>query len=148
MKVLSYTLLGLLLCRGSLATNYGKTLEKYIGLWQAIDTFDGTTMTFSITCDKKECDVRLNDSYRSDTPSLDTCLEGNGRFFAWGTGKPKGQNKLAIKDFTFVCAGDPTNEVMQKGDVLRYDNYNKVLSLETDDEGYRYPPVFHKISCN
>ena len=37
--------------------------RAFVGLWQGIDSFDGSTQFLSITCaSRKSCDVRLNDT--------------------------------------------------------------------------------------
>ena len=37
--------------------------QAFVGLWQGIDSFDGSTQYLSITCkNRKSCDVRLNDT--------------------------------------------------------------------------------------
>jgi hypothetical protein len=37
--------------------------QAFVGLWQGIDSFDGSTQLLSVTCkSRKSCDVRLNDT--------------------------------------------------------------------------------------
>jgi hypothetical protein len=55
---------GLTLSGWTLADNaHDRGYRAFIGLWQAIDSFDGSTQYLSITCTpKSSCDVRLNDT--------------------------------------------------------------------------------------
>ena len=41
--------------------------QAFVGLWQAIDSLEGSTQYLSITCSRRsECDVRLNDTSFTD----------------------------------------------------------------------------------
>jgi hypothetical protein len=70
--------------------------EAFVGLWQAIESFDGSTQLLSITCTRdRSCDVRLN-----DTAFTLSCQNQIG--FARGMGSIKG-NTLTV-DLTLYCS--------------------------------------------
>ncbi|CAB9508916.1 unknown protein [Seminavis robusta] len=122
--------------------------NPFLGLWEGLDTFDGSIIRYSITCDGDTCDVRGSDSYRSDLdPDGDFICEPTGRFLSYGEGTVDG-NTLTIPETTFACAESPGVEIYQEGDYLVYDEMNKVATIMTTDTGYRFPVNLHKISCN
>ena len=58
--------------------NFGR--RAFVGLWQAIDSFDGSTQLLSITCSRGGgCDVRLNDTlYTLSCPNQIGFAQGDG----------------------------------------------------------------------
>jgi hypothetical protein len=85
----------------------------FVGLWQAIDSFDGSTQLLSITsASDKSCDVRLN-----DTAFTLSCNNQIG--FARGVGSIK-RNVLTVGltlncsnlDGTSTLAGTQENELV------------------------------------
>jgi hypothetical protein len=112
--------------------------QPFVGLWQGIDSFDGSTQFLSITCNcDGVCDVRLN-----DTAFTLSCENQIG--FAQGEGSITG-NVLTV-DLTLSCSnldgtstpgGTQTNEFV-------LDRKNRTLTNINDDPGvYK---VFHRIS--
>ena len=58
--------------------------SPFVGFWEAIDSYDGSTQRLSVTCTRdKSCDVRLN-----DTAFTLSCNNQIG--FARGVGSIKG----------------------------------------------------------
>lgn len=109
------------------------------GLWQAIDSFDGSTQLLSITCsDRSDCDVRLN-----DTAFTLSCQNQIG--FAHGVGSID-HNVLAVEltlhcsnlDGTSTLAGSQENKFV-------LDRSNDTLTNINDDPS-PMPNVFHRIS--
>jgi hypothetical protein len=113
--------------------------EAMVGLWQAIDSFDGSTQLLSITCSQRsDCDVRLN-----DTAFTLSCQNQIG--FAQGVGSIE-HNVLAVEltlhcsnlDGTSVLVGSQENEFV-------LDRRSNTLTNINDDPT-PVPNVFHKIS--
>jgi hypothetical protein len=113
--------------------------EPFVGLWQAIDSFDGSTQHLSITCTRdKSCDVRLN-----DTAFTHSCQNQIG--FTRGVGSVQGDTltvELTLNcsnfDGTSTMAGTQQNEFVldRRGGTLTNINNDPVP----------VPNVFHKIS--
>ena len=68
-----------------LATSIAPALAKdgrssFVGLWQAIDSFDGSTQFLSVTCSRiSDCDIRLNDtSFTLSCPNQIGFAQGAG----------------------------------------------------------------------
>ncbi len=137
-------ILGLVLASAVMADNGGVRSsafgqETFVGLWQAIDSFDGSTQLLSITCARdNSCDVRLN-----DTAFTLSCQNQLG--FARGQGSIKGG--VLTVDLTLFCsnlngtsnqAGTQTNEFV-------LDRRNRTLTNINDDP-VPVPNVFHRIS--
>ena len=124
----------------SMADNSGGGSQKaFVGLWKAIDSFDGSTQLLSITCVRdKSCDVRLN-----DTAFTLSCENQIG--FARGEGSTDGDT-LTV-ELTLYCSNlDGTSTlagVQLNAFVL--DRKNGTLTNINDDPGPA-PNVFHKIS--
>lgn len=113
--------------------------RPFVGLWQAIDSLDGSTQHLSITCARdRSCDVRLN-----DTAFTFSCQNQIG--FAQGVGSIK-RNVLTVEltlycsnlDGTSTLAGTQVNEFV-------LDSRNRTLTNINDDP-VPEPNVFHKIS--
>jgi hypothetical protein len=106
----------------------------FIGLWEGIDTFDGSTQSLSVTCSGgKLCDVRLNDTFFSD------CEGGLG--FARGEGLIN-NGVLTIAEFLLTCSnGDLLSE---SGSSFVLDVRNSTLTYH--DNSHEPPIVFHRIS--
>jgi hypothetical protein len=114
-------------------------VPTFEGLWQAIDTFDGSTQFLSITCKREEgCDVRLN-----DTAFTLSCPNQTG--FAQGAGTVR-PNVLSVEltlwcsnlDGTSTLAGSQANEFV-------LDHRTGTLTNLNDDP-VDFPNVFHRIS--
>lgn len=108
------------------------------GLWQAIDTFDGSTQHLSVICAREEgCDVRLN-----DTAFTLSCPDQIG--FASGTGTVE-RNVLTVEltlycsnlDGTSTLAGSQVNEFVLDRRTGTLTNLN--------DDPVELPNVFHRI---
>ncbi len=113
--------------------------RQFIGLWQAIDSFDGSTQLLSITCSSQDdCDVRLN-----DTAFTLSCENQIG--FAHGDGSID-QDVLTV-ELTLDCSNlDGTSEVAgsQSNDFV-LDRENGTL-VNINDDPVPVANVFHKIS--
>jgi len=109
------------------------------GLWQAIDTFDGSTQHVSILCDRGgECDVRLN-----DTAFTLSCPNEIG--FARGTGRIRGD--ILSVELTLRCTNpDGTSDVAgsQENEFV-LDRRRGTLTNRNDDP-VDFPGVFFRIS--
>ena len=114
--------------------------RAFVGLWQAIDGFDGSTQLLSITCSSdRSCEVRLNDT--AFTLSCDNQIG-----FARGVGSIK-RNVLTVAltlycsnlDGTSTLAGTQANEFV-------LDRRNRTLTNINDDPLSSGPNVFHNIS--
>ena len=118
---------------------HGVDQQDFVGLWQAIDSYDGSTQLLSITCARdRSCDVRLN-----DTAFTLSCKDQIG--FARGVGSIKGG--VLTVDLTLYCsdldgtssfAGSQENEFV-------LDRRNRTLTNINDDP-VPVPNVFHRIS--
>jgi hypothetical protein len=140
LSLASAVILVLALPGAIMADNSGVGGHKaFVGLWQAIDSFDGSTQFLSITCARdKSCDVRLN-----DTAFTLSCENQIG--FARGEGSISGDT-LTV-ELTLYCSNlDGTSTlagVQQNAFVL--DRNNGTLTNLNDDPSPT-PNVFHKIS--
>jgi hypothetical protein len=136
----SAVILGLVLPIASVADDLGGRGQKaFVGLWQAIDSFDGSTQLLSITCTQDgSCDTRLNDS-------AFTLACKNQIGFARGVGWIAGDT-LNV-ELTLYCSNlDGTSSmggVQQNAFVL--DRRNGILTNINNDP-VPVPNVFHKIS--
>ena len=133
-------LLGLVLASVSLADDTGGAGQRpFVSLWQAIDSFDGSTQYLSITCARdRSCDVRLN-----DTAFTHSCDNQIG--FARGVGSIE-RNVLTV-EFTLYCSnldGTSTNAGTQENEFV-LDRTNRTLTNINDDP-VPVPNVFHLIS--
>jgi len=113
--------------------------RAFVGLWQAIDSFDGSTQLLSITCaPDHSCDVRLN-----DTAFTLSCQDQIG--FARGQGSIRGR-VLSVEltlscsnlDGTSTLAGSQENE-------FKFDPRNGTLT-DINDDPVPVANVFHRIS--
>jgi hypothetical protein len=111
--------------------------ETFVGLWQAIDSFDGSTQLLSITCaGKYRCDVRLN-----DTAFTLSCENQIG--FARGVGRIKG-GELQV-DLALECHGaKPEDNPAPQFNRFVPDRRNRTLTNLNDDPSV--PNIFHRIS--
>ncbi len=112
--------------------------RRFVGFWQAVDSFDGSTQLLSITCSRQGgFDVRLN-----DTAFTLSCQNQIG--FAQGVGSVN-RNVLTVEltlycsnlDGTFDLAGSQENEFV-------LDHRSGTLLNINDDPGPAN--VFHRIS--
>ena len=113
--------------------------RPFVGLWQAIDSYDGSTQYLSITCSpKSECDVRLN-----DTAFTLSCEDQLG--FARGLGSIS-HNVLTV-ELTLNCSNlDGTStEFGTQVNQFVLDRRNGTLTNLNDDP-VPVHNVFHKIS--
>ena len=117
----------------------GGSPEAFDGLWQAIDSFDGSTQFLSIICaSDKSCDVRLN-----DTAFTHSCDNQIG--FARGVGSIKGDT-LNV-ELTLNCSnldGTSTPRGTQENAFV-LDRRNGTLTNFNDDP-VPVRNVFHNIS--
>jgi hypothetical protein len=132
-------ILGLVLTSAGMASARGGGQEAFIGLWEAIDSFDGSTQLLSITCDPdKSCDVRLN-----DTAFTLSCNNQIG--FARGEGSVRG-NTLTV-ELTLYCSNLDGTSTMAgtQENAFVLDRRNGTLKNINDDP-VPVPNVFHRIS--
>ena len=111
--------------------------DAFVGLWEGIDSFDGSTQRLSITCSRRNrCDVRLNDS-------LFTLSCENQIGFARGRGRIK-RGVLSV-NLTLTCQGTDGGEVsVEQFNRFVPDLRNRTLTNLNDDPSV--PNVFHRIS--
>jgi hypothetical protein len=142
--LVSTAILGLVLTNGAVANNdddhrKGGDREAFVGLWEAVDSFDGSTQLLSITCSRRgSCDVRLN-----DTAFTLSCRNQIG--LAQGEGSI--DRHVLTVELTLCCsnldgtcdlAGSQSNEFV-------LDRTNGTLTNLNDDP-VPMPNVFHRIS--
>ena len=117
----------------------GASQEAFIGLWQAVDSFDGSTQHLSITCTRDRlCDVRLN-----DTAFTLSCQNRLG--FARGIGSIRGDT-LTV-ELTLSCSNlDGTSNLAgSQENAFVLDRRSGTLTNINNDP-VPAPNVFHKIS--
>jgi len=109
------------------------------GLWQAIDTNDGSTQLLSITCPRgTACDVRLN-----DTAFTLSCPNQIG--FAHGSGHIV-RNVMSV-ELTLNCTepdGSSTAVGSQFNEFVLDHRAGTLTNL--NDDPIPFPNVFHRIS--
>jgi len=113
--------------------------KDFVGLWQAIDSFDGSTQYLSITCARdRSCDVRLN-----DTAFTLSCQNQIG--FARGVGSIE-DDTLTV-DVTLYCSNlDGTStQAGSQLNAFKLDRRNGTLTNINDDP-VPVPNLFHKLS--
>ena len=135
----SAVILGLVLTSASMADARGGGKAAFVGLWQAIDSFDGSTQLLSITCTRdRSCDVRLN-----DTAFTLSCQNQIG--FARGVGSIK-DDTLNV-ELTLHCSNlDGTSTLAgTQENAFVLDRRNGTLTNINNDP-LPVPNVFHKIS--
>jgi hypothetical protein len=133
--VFGIVLSGVVLAGNTDGTGY----RAFSGLWQAIDSFDGSTQTLSITCAPYgPCDVRLN-----DTAFTNSCQNQIG--FAQGAGSIL-RDVLSV-EFTLYCSNlDGTSTLAgSQANEFVLDRMNRTLTNLNDDP-VPVPNVFHRIS--
>jgi len=135
-----YIILGLGLTTASVASEMPNAgARAFVGLWQAIDGFDGSTQYLSITCARNgSCDVRLN-----DTAFTLSCPDRIG--FARGEGSL--EHDVLSVDLTLYCSnldGTSTPAGTQANEFV-LDRVNGTLTNINDDP-LPAPNVFHRIS--
>lgn len=133
-------LLTLALPGAGLADNTRDTGQHaFTGLWQAIDSFDGSTQYLSITCTPEDsCDVRLN-----DTAFTLSCTDQIG--YAQGTGSVL-RDTLTV-ELTLYCSNlDGTSTLAgAQANAFVLDRRSGTLTNLNDDP-VPAPNVFHRIS--
>ncbi len=133
-------ILGLVLTGVCIADDsLGGGQQPFVGLWQAIDSFDGSTQLLSITCDRnRSCDVRLN-----DTAFTLSCQNQIG--FAHGVGSI--EHHVLTVEFTLYCSNldGTSSEAGTQVNKFVLNNKNKTLTNINDDP-LPVPNVFHRIS--
>ena len=138
--IASAVILGLTLSSWTMADNTHNTGHRaFTGLWQAIDSFDGSTQQLSITCTpESSCDVRLN-----DTAFTLSCLNQIG--FARGAGSIL-RDVLTV-EFTLYCSNldGTSNQAGTQVNEFVLDRRNGTLTNLNDDPS-PVPNVFHRIS--
>ena len=112
--------------------------DTFVGLWEAIDSNDGSTQRLSITCARKNrCDVRLNDSLFTDS-----CADRIG--FAQGFGRVR-RGQLVV-NLTLTCEGTEGGKISEvQFNRFVPDLWNRTLTNFNSD-GLEFPNVFHRIS--
>jgi len=133
-------IIGLALASVSMAAAAdGAGQRAFVGLWQAIDSFDGSTQYLSITCARNgSCDVRLN-----DTAFTLSCPDQIG--FARGEGSI--EHDVLTVALTLYCSnldGTSTPAGTQANEFV-LDRVNGTLTNINDDP-LPVPNVFHRIS--
>jgi hypothetical protein len=133
-------MLGLVLTSVCMADDtLGGGQQPFVGLWQTIDSFDGSTQLLSITCDRnRSCDVRLN-----DTAFTLSCQNQIG--FAHGVGSI--EHDVLTVEFTLYCSNldGTSSEAGTQVNKFVLNNKNKTLTNINDDP-VPVPNVFHRIS--
>ena len=128
-------ILGLVVPSGTMA-DVGR--RAFNGLWQAIDSLDGSTQFLSITCSSKQaCDVRLN-----DTAFTDVCPNQIG--FARGEGSIERRELSVVLTLTCTTPDGPSAPLSQLNKFV-LDRKNGTLTNINDDP-VPVPNLFHKIS--
>lgn len=117
----------------------GADVRAFEGLWQAIDTFDGSTQRMSIACERRDaCDVRLN-----DTAFTLSCPNEIG--FADGTGRIHG-NVLRV-ELTLRCTSpDGSSSVAGSQDNEFVLDRRRGTLTNLNDDPVEQPNVFYRIS--
>ncbi len=137
LSLLSGIALGLLAAQGAIADDHDRNGRSvgtrfFAGMWQAIDSQEGSTQLLSVTCDsRRECDVRLNDTLFS--VSCDNQLG-----FARGIGEII-YGVLTV-DLSLSCGGQTLTQLNEFVPDLK----NRTLININDDP--KIPVIFHKIS--
>jgi hypothetical protein len=119
-------------------SNAGSSVA-FVGLWQAIDSFDGSTQFLSITCDSdNSCDVRLN-----DTAFTLSCSDQIG--FARGVGSI--DHDVLTVDLSLYCSNLDGTSSPAGSQENRFvlDRKNRTL-ININDDPVPVPNVFHRIS--
>ena len=137
----SVAILGLVLTSGAIADNddKGGDVKAFVGLWQALDSFDGSTQFLSITCARRSsCDVRLN-----DTTFTLSCPNAIG--FAQGIGEI--DRRVLTVELTLYCSNlDGTSELAgSQVNQFVLDRKSGTLTNLNDDP-VPFHNVFHRIS--
>jgi hypothetical protein len=124
----SAVILEIVLASASMANaRGGGGQEAFVGLWQAIDSFDGSTQLLSIACTRQgSCDVRLN-----DTAFTLSCKNQIG--FARGVGSIEGDT-LTV-ELTLYCSNlDGTSNLAgTQENAFVLDRRNGTLTNINDD---------------
>lgn len=113
--------------------------QAFVGLWQAIDSYDGSTQLLSVTCSHRNaCDVRLN-----DTLFTDSCSNEMG--FAQGVGSIR--HDVLTVNLTLFCQpfSQGSDGDLQQVNYFELDSRNGTLTNKNSDD-LKFPNVFHKIS--
>lgn len=107
----------------------------FVGLWEGIDPFDGSTQRLSITCsDQTFCDIRLTDTVFTDC--------GGGTGFARGEGVIE-DGAMSVPEFLLTCQN---GLVLEASEMFVPDFANGTL-INLDARSSSSPStVFHKIS--
>ena len=137
-------IVGLVLTSVSMADDSrGACQQDFVGLWQAIDSYDGSTQFLSITCaSDRSYDVRLNDT-------LFTLSCENQIGFARGVGSIRGDVLRVV--LTLYCTNledngtPPTIEAGSQKNKFVLDRRNGTL-ININDDPVPVPNVFHRIS--
>ena len=110
----------------------------FVGLWQAIDTLDGSTQLLSISCaDFNDCDVRLN-----DTSFTDSCPNQIG--FAQGKGSIRGRELTVVLNLTCTNTEGPSETLSQLNKFVM-DLRNGTL-INLNDDISPGPNLFYRIN--
>ena len=133
--IASVVFLGLVVPSGTKAEH---NRIKFVGLWQAIDTLDGSTQLLSISCtDVNDCDVRLN-----DTSFTNSCPNQIG--FAQGKGSIIGKELTVVLNLTCTNLDGPSESLSQLNKFV-FDPKNRTL-ININDDISPGPNLFYKIS--
>lgn len=130
---------GQVIDRSDVGHNRGLDQGAFVGLWQGLDSSDGSTQFLSITCShRRSCDVRLN-----DTAFTTSCQNQIG--FAQGEGSIKGL--VLTVDLTLSCSNldGTSNTAGSQVNEFVLDRKNRTLTNINDDP-FPLSNVFHKIS--
>lgn len=126
------------------SSNVGKSSsvvgqEAFVGLWQAIDSSDGSIQFLSVTCShRRSCDVRLN-----DTAFTGSCQNQIG--FAQGEGAIRGLVLTSLMTLSCSNLDGTSNVAGSQLNKFVLDRRNETLTNINDDD-IPFPNVFHKIS--
>lgn len=137
---ISVMILGLVLSSANLAADRERDGQKaFVGLWEAIDSFDGSTQRLSITCTRgNSCDTRLN-----DTAFTLSCPNQIG--FARGVGSITGDTLTVTVSLACSNLNGTSTMVGSQLNMFVLDRKNGILTNINDDP-VPVANVFHKIS--
>lgn len=143
-RFIAVVISGLALTTGAMARkddDHGRCAEQkaFVGLWQAIDSFDGSTQLLSITGSPEgSYDVRLN-----DTAFTLSCQNQIG--FAQGLGSV--EHHLLTVELALYCSDLQGSSVLagtQENEFVLNRENGTIINL--NDDPVPAPNIFHRIS--
>ncbi len=136
-RVVIVVLMGLLsYLAGNTAFAKPDSNDKLVGLWEGVDTLDGSTMRIAIgdLDGDKQLDFRWHESFFSG------CFDINipqGRGVISGTVHRLGKDQIELAVTSFVCFDDDNNEVELDTFSIEMDYSSKAdILLKTTEDGF------------